>query len=251
MLGAEYNPPVLLLHGMSTSADSFRETMYALAADFWLIAPDIPGFGYSGELRPYTIQTLEAWLLAFLQVFKLPQVALVGHSFGGLLTTSFAINQPKTINRLLLVAPSILSSTVYPTLLKKIAVSLGLVDLGSAISQSSFWVNRQIKAPFYAPEKQDKTVWQRRLQDYAQARQSADVMKAAAFYDLRPFLHQIKQPVCLVWGQNDPVVDPADANKLAAQLSEVQIHIVPESGHVVILEQPEAFQVIAKEFLNN
>lgn len=250
MLGVPHNPPVLLLHGMSTAADSFRETMYGLATDFWLIAPDIPGFGHSGVLRPYSITNLETWLLAFCQTLKLPSVALIGHSFGGLLAASFAINQPQAITKLLLVAPSILSSTAYPEFLKKIAIKLRLIDIGSAISQSSIWVNRQIKTPFYAPEIQDETVWQRRLQDYAQARQSADVMKAAAFYDLRPFLPQITQPVCLVWGQNDTVVDPTDAQKLAAFLPDVKIQTVPESGHVVILEQPVAFQAIAREFLS-
>ncbi len=250
MLGASQKPPVLLLHGMSTAADSFRETMNGLAADFWLIAPDIPGFGHSGVLRPYTIPNLVAWLMAFCQALKLPSVALIGHSFGGLLAASFAINQPQAITKLLLVAPSILSSTIYPTFLQRIAISLRLVDIGSAISQSPLWVKRQIKTPFYAPEKQDETVWQRRLQDYAQARQSADVMKAAAFYDLRPLLPQIKQPVCLVWGQNDTVVDPNDAQRLAALLPHVQIQTVPESGHVVILEQPKAFQAIARAFFN-
>ena len=250
MLGAPQNPPVLLLHGMSTAADSFRETMYGLAADFWLIAPDIPGFGYSGKLRPYTMQNLEVWLVAFCDALKLSDIALVGHSFGGLLSASFTINRPQAISKLLLVAPSILISTTYPEILKRIAISLRLIDLGSAMSQSSFWVKRQIKAPFYDPDKQDETVWQRRLQDYKQARQSADVMKAAAFYDLRPFLPQIKQPVCLVWGQNDTVVAPTDAPKLAALLPDVQIQTVPESGHVVILEQPEAFQAITKEFLS-
>lgn len=39
-VGEPNGRPVILLHGMSTSADSFRETMYELANDFWLIAPD-------------------------------------------------------------------------------------------------------------------------------------------------------------------------------------------------------------------
>ena len=59
--GAAGGRPVVLLHGMSTSADSFRETMHELAGTFWLLAPDIPGFGYSDNTDPYTVPHLSVW----------------------------------------------------------------------------------------------------------------------------------------------------------------------------------------------
>ncbi len=251
MLGKGNGRPVLLLHGMSTSADSFRETLYGLADQFWLIAPDIPGFGYSDMIRPYSMDALVAWLHALLCALNLPSVALMGHSFGGVLAAAYALAYPAQVNRLLLVAPSILSNTAYPDYLKKIAVELGLLDAGTAISQSSLWVRRQIRAPVFAPERQDESVWRRRLFDYEQARASAEVLKISAFFDLRPLLPDLYQPVCLVWGENDPVVQPTDAEKLAHLLPNATIHYLPECGHISILEQPQAFQAVARSFLNN
>jgi 4,5:9,10-diseco-3-hydroxy-5,9,17-trioxoandrosta-1(10),2-diene-4-oate hydrolase len=173
---------------------------------------------------------------------------LIGHSFGGALAVAYALAYPEDMTRLLLAAPSILSNNAHPDFLKRVAISLGLFDLGSAISQSPLWVKRQIKSPFYAPKRQDENVWQRRLQDYALARASASVLKASAFLDLRPALSQIKQPVCLVWGENDPVIPPQDVWKLQAMLPDAEVHILPECGHVSILEQPALFQAIAREF---
>src|SRR5688500_4543482 len=80
--GTPNGRPVVLLHGMSTSADSFREVMKGLAADHWLIAPDLPGFGYSENTEPYTIPHLVEWLAAFIEALGLPPVVLLGHSFG-------------------------------------------------------------------------------------------------------------------------------------------------------------------------
>jgi 4,5:9,10-diseco-3-hydroxy-5,9,17-trioxoandrosta-1(10),2-diene-4-oate hydrolase len=249
MLGEGNSEPVILLHGMSTAADSFRETMYGLADQFWLLAPDIPGFGFSDGTRPYTYAHLVEWLAGFRMALDLAPGALIGHSFGGVLAVAYVLAYPEDVTRLLLAAPSILSHNAYPDFLKRAAVSLGLVDLGSAISQSPLWVKRQIKSPFYAPERQDESVWQRRLQDYALARASASVLKASAFLDLRPALNQIEQPVCLVWGENDPVVPPQDARKLQDILPDAEVHLLPECGHVPILEQPALFQATAREFL--
>ena len=61
--GAAGGRPVVFLHGMSTSADSFRESMHELAGTFWLLAPDIPGFGHSDNTDPYTCRTWwSGWL---------------------------------------------------------------------------------------------------------------------------------------------------------------------------------------------
>lgn len=246
--GQRGQPAVVLLHGMSTAADSFRETMHELADSYYLIAPDIPGFGYSDNTKPYTIPHLIEWLASLLEGLALIPVALLGHSFGGLLAAAYAAWYQEEVTRLLLLSPAILTSTSYPKILKKVGVALGLVDLGSAISQSRLMVKRQIRVPFYDPDTQDDSVWERRLMDYERARASASVMKAAAFYDLRPHLDRVYHPVCIVWGQNDPVVPHTHADKLAALMPNSEAHKIPDCGHLPMLEQPGRFLDITRAF---
>lgn len=240
---------IILLHGMSTSADSFRETMHELADEFLLIAPDIPGFGYSDNTVPYTMPHLIEWLAAFWEALQLPPVALVGHSFGGALAAGFALAYPQDVTRLLLVAPALLSQENYPDALKKVGISLGLVDLGSAVSQSRAMVKRQIKVPFYDPSQQHESVWERRLKDYELARASADVIKLMAFYDLRPKLNRLTHPTCLVWGENDKVVPPDDALKLTHIIPHTEVDLFPQCGHAPILEKQAEFQAVVRRFL--
>ncbi|HEX6385044.1 MAG TPA: alpha/beta fold hydrolase [Anaerolineae bacterium] len=249
--GTPNGRPVVFLHGMSTSADSFRETMHELADAFWLLAPDIPGFGYSGNTEPYTMPHLVEWLAGFRQALDLPPMALVGHSFGGILAVTFALSYPEDVTRLLLVAPAILSHQNYPALLKKMAASLRLLELGSAVSQSPPLVNRQIRVPFHDPDAQHESVWQRRLDDYQQARASASVLKSTAFHDLRPRLGRLRPPVCIVWGENDPVVPMSDADVLAEMIPDVQVYKLARCGHAPMLERQKTFQEIARQFLVN
>jgi pimeloyl-ACP methyl ester carboxylesterase len=246
--GEPNEQPIVLLHGMSTAADSFREIMHELADTYYLIAPDIPGFGYSENIRPYTIPHLIEWLAAFIEAVKVSPVALLGHSFGGVLAPAYAAGYPEQVTRMLLLAPAILTSTSYPQLLKRVGIALGLVDLGSKISQSRLMVKRQIRVPFYNADAQDESVWERRLMDYAQARASASVMKATAFYDLRPLLDQVKHPVSIVWGQNDSVVPNAHADRLAELLPDAEVHKLPRCGHLPMLEQPGPFLEISRSF---
>ena len=248
-MGTPNGRPVILLHGMSTSADSFRETMHELAAEHWLIAPDIPGFGYTASTSPYNVPHLVEWLAGFCEALHLPQVSLLGHSFGGTLAVTYTVEYPEQVAKLLLLAPAVLSSVNYPEFVKRIGVGLGLIDLGSAVSQSNVWVRRQIKTPFYNPDLMDESVWDRRLADYELARQSADVLKASAFHDLRPFLSKLNHDICMVWGENDGVVPPSDAEQLAAVFPRSQIHLLPECGHALMLEKQSEFQAIARQFL--
>jgi len=241
--------PVLLLHGMSTSADSFREIMHELAATHWLIAPDLPGFGHSDNTSPYTVVHLAEWLAAFKAALNLPDAALIGHSFGGALAASYAAWYPEDVTRLLLIAPAILTGQNLPDFLKKIGLSLGLAELGTAVSQSKLMVKRQIKVPFYDPEQQDNSVWKRRLVDYSLARASASVVKAAALHDLRPRLPGLTHPVALIWGVDDPVVAHTDADQLEGLLPNASVYKLTECGHVPMLEQPAQILEIARDFL--
>ena len=250
-LGTPNGRPLILLHGMSTSADSFRETIHELANEHWLIAPDIPGFGYSETAEPFNFPHLVEWLAAFCEARHLPPVTLVGHSFGGALAVTYAVDYPEQVGKLLLLAPALLASANYPEFVKRIGVGLGLIDLGSAVSQSKLWVRRQIKTPFFAPDRLHASVWDRRLADYELARQSADVLKVMAFHDLRPSLPHLQQEVCLVWGENDRVVPPSDADELTAVLPRSQVHILPECGHAPMLEKQSEFQAIARRFLSS
>ena len=240
--------PVLLLHGMTSSGDVYREMMHELAGEFWLIAPDIPGFGFSDSTIPFTFPHLVEWLAAFREALDLPPMILAGHSFGGSLATSYAMSYPEDIVRLLLLAPAVLVSKMYPHYLKRAGITLGLVDLSTVVSQSRAMVKQQIKLSFYDADKQDESVWERRLRDYDLARASADVMKIVAFEDMRSRLETIRMPVLVVWGQEDPVLPVSQATELADLLPDGKALLLNQCGHILIMEQQAQIQALARAF---
>lgn len=227
---------ILLLHGMTSSGDAYRELMSGLADDYHLIAPDIPGFGFSEMTTPYTLDHLVEWVAAFVAALDLAPCLLVGHSFGGVLAAHFALAYPEDVERLVLIAPALLSAQKVPDVIIKAGISLGLVDLGTTISQSRVVVPYQVKSAFYQPELQPDSVWPRRARDYENARASAHVVKAIGLESPVDF-SQLVHPVYLIWGEDDPVVPVGDGEALVELLPNAELYRLAECGHVPVQEK--------------
>lgn len=244
--------PLVLLHGMSSSADSFRELQMALSQRYWTLAPDIPGFGDSANTDPYTFPQLVDWLSGFLVSLDTGPAHLVGHSFGGALAVSHALAVPHQARTLILLAPSVLRPGKYPQWLRRLAqssVSERILELG--VSASRLMLERQMRAAFYDASRFDPSLWERRRRDYERARASAAVLRASALHDIRGDLHNIQQPSCIIWGQQDPVLAPQDAfvlNELMPK-SRTYLHLLPQCGHIPHIEQEEQVTAIITEFL--
>jgi pimeloyl-ACP methyl ester carboxylesterase len=246
--GQPDTPLVVMLHGTVSSGDAYREVMHELADEFWLIAPDLPGFGFSEDTEPYTLPHLVEWLASFGEALDLPPMMLVGHSFGGALATSYTISYPEDVARLLLVAPAILASDLLPDYLKRLGFALRLADLGAALSQSPTLVEYQSGRSFYDPDAIHESVWPRRLKAVSQSRAAGGVLKALAFQNMAPQLCKVRQPVCIIWGKDDPVLPAAQAEQIAGTLPDAQVVIWDECGHLPFLEKPQQFLATARIF---
>ncbi|MFN2163501.1 MAG: alpha/beta fold hydrolase [Candidatus Promineifilaceae bacterium] len=249
-MGDARNRPLLLVHGMTTSADSFRETMHGLADNYFMIAPDLPGFGLTDEIQPFTIEHLSYWLYTFCEQLSLKRFGLIGHSFGGVIALCFAAMFPDLVSRMLLAAPPVYNAQSYPGYLRRLALVSGAYALGVALSKSWPLIHWRVRSPFYAPDLVDEDVFHRRAVDYRHARASAQALKTLAFSDLDPCAEQTIRPVCLVWGEDDETVPLGDADRLAAHFDDVCLQIIPACGHVTVAEKPEQFVAIAAGFFS-
>lgn len=249
----EANPEtILLLHGMSSSADTFRDLMAGFGQRYRTVAPDIPGFGESGDTRPYTFPHLVQWLRAFVEAISLSPVHLGGHSFGGALAVSYALAQPEDVRSLILMAPSVLRPGKYPQWLRRFAQSeFAECVLRLGVGASRIMLERQMRAAFYDPSRFEASLWERRRTDYERARASAAVLRASALHDIRSDLHHITQRSCIIWGQNDPVLEPDDAIMLNDLMPEsyTDLHMLSECGHIPHIEQKERVITIIDSFL--
>ncbi|HWC31848.1 MAG TPA: alpha/beta fold hydrolase, partial [Actinomycetota bacterium] len=107
ILEAGKGPPVVLLHGLGATNASLLPTLWDLAVDHRVIAPDLPGFGESGKpIRRYDAPFYARWLLAFLDELGIERAHLVGNSMGGRVAIETALLAQHRVDRMVLLAPS-------------------------------------------------------------------------------------------------------------------------------------------------
>lgn len=104
-------PPIVLLHGSGASLHVFDHLAEQLAPRFEVIRLDLPGFGLTGPRpdRDYTVAAYVTLLDRFLAEQVPEPFVLAGHSFGGQLAWTYALDHPDRVTALVL-----MNATGYP-----------------------------------------------------------------------------------------------------------------------------------------
>lgn len=98
---------LLLVHGLASNAGFWRYAIAELQSDARVIAIDLPGFGKSSKGNyPYGMTWYADQIAKFVEAMELENVIYVGHSMGGQIGSTLAINHPEVIRKLVLVAPA-------------------------------------------------------------------------------------------------------------------------------------------------
>jgi pimeloyl-ACP methyl ester carboxylesterase len=224
--GSKSAPHLLLLHGFPTSSHMFRNLIPALADRYHVIAPDLPGFGFSGapdrKLFRYTFENLANIMEAFIQKIGLDRFAIYIFDYGAPVGLRLALAHPERIT-------AIISQNGN-------AYVEGLSDGWNPIQK--YWKepnaeNREALRQFLAPE---ATKWQyfHGVQDeslvapeaYALdsallARPGNDDIQLDLFLDyasnvalypkFQEYFRTRRPPLLAVWGKNDPFFLPPGA----------------------------------------
>ncbi len=210
-----------------------------------MVALDVPGFGRSDSLDPFTIEGAGDVLLAAWEAAGVERPVLVGHSMGGAIAASLAARRPSAVGRLVLVCAAgfrRLSARRAAFMLPISRVALRNLPWWEerAVTRlpSRRFLFRYVVADPAALSPDDARML---LRGAAQGRQMAVATRAVLAADLRPAVGGLSMPLTVIWGERDAVVPAADAATLARLVPNAEVHVLETSGHMPMLEVPEAF----------
>ncbi len=110
-------PPLVLLHGITSTSDAWRNVMPRLAERYTVIAPDMIGHGRSAKPRgDYSLGAYAAGVRDLLAVLGFERCTVVGHSLGGGIAMQFAYLFPEYVERMALISSGGLGREVHPLL---------------------------------------------------------------------------------------------------------------------------------------
>ncbi len=232
---------LLLLHGFGESLLAFRGLIEPLAAQYSVVALDLPGSGLSekpssgydlGPMASRLERALDSWIRG--------PVVVVGHSMGGEIAAELAIRRPDRIVSAILIAPA------------GYGLGLGLgnepVSDDARTLAAAALKARELLVPIEDP------AWLADPPEPGPAARSDSAERMAATMFLRDFdftamkgrFSQLTQPTLLLWGGMDPLIPIEIGLKIAASLPHGRLVEIGNAWHRPHVEQPER---VAREIL--
>ncbi len=254
-------PTLVLLHGFGANVFSWREAMEPLAEFGTVIAFDRPAFGlterplpgdWTGE-NPYSPEAQPDLTVALLDKLGVENVVLVGHSAGGTIAVLTALRHPQWLEALVLVAPVIYQSGApgwvrpllpIPQIRRLGPLLVRSIGSGGERLMRSAWhdpskITPEIMAGYKKPLRVEN--WDRALWEFTLASHSLN---------LADKLEEITVPVLVITGDDDNWVPTQQSVRLADELPNAELVVIPECGHLPQEERPEPFLQAVTAFLN-
>lgn len=204
-----------------------------------VLAPDLPGHGRSEGPPLASVEAMADWTLALLDVAKVAQASLAGHSMGSLVALEAAARVPQRIRRLVMLGTAFPMKVSEALLTTAQEDPLRAIDMVNAFSVSSIASKPSFPGPGAWVHGSNRALM-RRVQtgqtglnlfhhDFSVCDRYARGMEAAT---------QVRCPVTFVLGERDQMTMPKMARDLAQALK-ARVLMVP-CGHHLLAEQPDA-----------
>jgi len=248
--------PLVLLHGVCDTHQTWRRVAPELARDRRLLIPDLPGHGLSGRPdAPYDLEWYADMIGQWVDHVELEELDLVGHSYGGGIAMHLLLSHAERIRRLALVSSGGLG--------REVTFGLRLLSLPLAEKLVQPWLCLGTRTFLWALEHKLFDAQDRRWHAWingAPGSGRALTRTVRGVIGLRgqhrhftDRLHEVEEipPVALYWGDRDRILPFKHAQRAGELLRGVSVTRFPGCGHFPHLEQPGRFVASLNAFLEN
>jgi pimeloyl-ACP methyl ester carboxylesterase len=268
--------PVVFIHGLGSSGYmEWRFTLEPTAERHRVYAPDLPGYGRTEKPRTrYTISYFARFVERYIENRGLRSVVLVGASLGGRIALELALEHPRLVRKLVLVNTLGLGRPQ----IRMAQMAYGLVTIPrvgeavmrftrDALSWASPKMIRRVAGRYAGAssdlERSMDDVYLGNLRemyaadDFHNAYLSTvrSLINPRALFggnhDVTTRLNEIKVPLQLIWGADDPLFPVAHAARAHALVAHSRLAVIAGAGHSPQAERPEEFNRVLLDFIDS
>jgi len=273
--GERGGEPIVFLHGFPESHRTWRAVAPALAADYFVVAPDQRGFAGSDKpegVENYRTDRIVEDLIALADALELGRFTLVGHDWGGAVAWLAALKHPDRIGRLVIVNaphplvfqksliddPAQRAGSQYMNAFRSPAMERGIEAMGlESFYEKSFGGHADLGLIDAEERRTYLDDWGKpgaltamlnwyRASEILVPQVGEDV--AAPAWTRAP-LPRIAMPTLVIWALKDKALLPIQLEGLHGLVDDLRIVTVPDAGHFIPWEQPEPVISAIRDFM--
>ncbi len=255
----EGKPTFILLHGFGASLFSWREVTEPLAEFGTVIAYDRPAFGlterpmeWEGE-SPYSQDSQVELVIGLMDALGIEKATLVGNSAGGTVSMLTALKYPERVTSLILVDPAVYAGGGAPAWIRPLLGTPQFDHLGPLFArQLQAQGTEFLKTAWHDPSKITPEIfegyqeplqienWDKALWELTVSSRESGLAERVSDFNL---------PILVITGDDDRIVPTEQSLRLAEELLNAELAVIPQCGHVPHEECPTVFMQAVTEFL--
>ncbi|MGG9961869.1 alpha/beta fold hydrolase [Ferruginibacter sp. SUN106] len=229
--------PLMLLHGLFGALSNFADLIEHFRKTNKVVVPLLPLLEL--DLLHTSVGGLQKFVARFIEHRNYNNIHLLGNSLGGHVGLVYVLKHPERVKSLILTGSS------------------GLFENGMGDSYpkrgDKEYIRKKTQLTFYNPDLATEELVDEVFEitnNRLKVIKIIALAKSAIRNNLGEELREIKQPTCLIWGNNDTITPPFVGKEFNRLIPNSELHFVDKCGHAPMMEVPGEFNTILDGFLN-
>jgi 2-hydroxy-6-oxonona-2,4-dienedioate hydrolase len=229
--------PLMLLHGLFGALSNFQDLITHFSKTNKVVVPILPLLDL--DLLHTSVGGLQKFVHRFIEHRNYKNIHLLGNSLGGHVGLVLVLKHPEHIKSLILTGSS------------------GLFENGMGDSYpkrgDKEYIRKKTQLTFYNPDLATEELVNEVFEitnNRLKVIKIIALAKSAIRNNLGEELNLVKQPTCLIWGNNDTITPPFVGKEFNRLIPNSELHFVDKCGHAPMMEVPVEFNQILEQFLN-
>jgi pimeloyl-ACP methyl ester carboxylesterase len=236
----------VFVHGAANDHSVWSlQSRYFAHHGFNVLAVDLPGHGRSGGEPLRSVEAIADWLVALLDAAAIPRAAFVGHSMGALATLECAARHPGRVTRIAaagIAVPMEVSDDLLDAARRGDHLAYDLVNGWSYGPRRSLGGNA-------VPGMWMTGNSMRLLERNRPGTLATDLAACRAYANGEAAAAAVRCPALVITGQRDLMAPPRNAKTVLAALADARSVELPDAGHALMAEEPDAVLDALRGFL--
>lgn len=242
-------PPLLLVSGLNGVGSFWAPHVAALSERFKVVLHDHRGTGRSSPSRiDYAVEQMADDVVQLMDHLAIERADLIGHSTGGAIGQTIALDRPDRLNRLVLSATWTVADAYFRRLFAVRSAILKAMGAEAYVRSNALFMNPPDWLRDHAPEVEKQEA--QAIAGFPDPEIMLSRIAAILRFDRREALGQIKAPTLVIGAEDDLVTPGYYSEALGRLIPGAKTVMLPRGGHFFPVTEADAFRAHVLDFLS-